>query len=142
VTSLGQARLRLPGAYAQMLDQVEVAVAEQPLPRLQTVGSAEQALPFLYDIDWEPRDSISLARLRRAGPAARSTVICRRALRRSGAAPGTWTSRTSVPASSSRSSDQPTARCTPAADPATSWPIIRVRHKRTAGRLRVSTHNP
>ena len=69
VTSLSQARQRLPGAYAQMLDQVEVAVAEQPLPRLQTVGSAKQALPFLYDIDWEPRDSISQARLRRAGPA-------------------------------------------------------------------------
>jgi 5-methylcytosine-specific restriction endonuclease McrA len=69
VTSLSRARQGLPGAYARMLDQVEVAVAEQPLPRLQTVGSAEQALPFLYDIDWEPRDSISLARLRRAGPA-------------------------------------------------------------------------
>ena len=69
VTSLSRARQRLPGAYAQMLDRVEVAVAEQPLPRLQTVGSTEQALPFLYDIDWEPRDSISLARLRRAGPA-------------------------------------------------------------------------
>jgi 5-methylcytosine-specific restriction endonuclease McrA len=69
VTSLSRARQRLPGAYAQMLDRVEVAVAEQPLPRLQTVGPTEQALPFLYDIDWEPRDSISLARLRSAGPA-------------------------------------------------------------------------
>jgi hypothetical protein len=68
VTSLSRARQRLPGAYPQMLDRVEVAVAQQPLPRLQTVGSAEQALPFLYDIGWQPRDSISLARLRRAGP--------------------------------------------------------------------------
>lgn len=69
MTSLSQARQRLPGEYAQMLDRVEVAVAEQPLPRLQTVGPAEQALPFLYDIDWKPRDSISLGRLRRGGPA-------------------------------------------------------------------------
>jgi len=51
VTSLSRARQRLPGGYAQMLDRVEVAVAEQPLPRLQTVGSTEQALSFLYDID-------------------------------------------------------------------------------------------
>ena len=69
VTSLSLARHRLAGAYAHMLDRVEVAVAEQPLPRLQTVGSAEQALPFLYDIDWGPRESISLRRLRQAGPA-------------------------------------------------------------------------
>ena len=68
-TSLSLARQRLAGQYAQMLDRVEVAVTEQPLPRLQTVGTSEQALPFLYDIDWRPRDSISLARLRRAGPA-------------------------------------------------------------------------
>jgi hypothetical protein len=34
VTSLSQARQRLPGEYARMLDRVEVAVAEQPLPRL------------------------------------------------------------------------------------------------------------
>jgi 5-methylcytosine-specific restriction endonuclease McrA len=69
VTSLSLARHRLAGAYEQMLDRVEVAVAEQPLPRLQTVGSAEQALPFLYDIGWGPRESISLRRLRQAGPA-------------------------------------------------------------------------
>jgi hypothetical protein len=47
VTSLSRARQRLPSAYAQMLDRVEVAAAEQPLPRLQTVGSTEQALPSL-----------------------------------------------------------------------------------------------
>jgi len=69
VTSLSLARQRLAGEYAQMLDRVEVAVAEQPLPRLQTVGSAEQALPFLYDIGWGPRESFSPRRLRRAGPA-------------------------------------------------------------------------
>ncbi|HUZ35647.1 MAG TPA: HNH endonuclease [Streptosporangiaceae bacterium] len=69
VTSLSLARQRLAGEYAQMLDRVEVAVAEQPLPRLQTVGSSEQALPFLYDIGWGPRESFSPRRLRRAGPA-------------------------------------------------------------------------
>lgn len=68
MTSLSLARQQLAGQYAQMLDRVEVAVAEQPLPRLQTVGTSEQALPFLYDIDWGPRESISLRRLRRAGP--------------------------------------------------------------------------
>ena len=35
-----------------MLHRVEVAIAEQPLPHLQIVGSGEQTLPFLYDIGW------------------------------------------------------------------------------------------
>jgi 5-methylcytosine-specific restriction endonuclease McrA len=68
VTSLSLARQRLAREYARMLDRVEVAVAEQPLPRLQTVGTSEQALPFLYDIDWGPRESFSPRRLRQAGP--------------------------------------------------------------------------
>jgi 5-methylcytosine-specific restriction endonuclease McrA len=69
VTSLGLARQRLAREYSQMLDRVEVAVAEQPLPRLQIVGSGEQTLPFLYDIDWGPRESFSRRRLRRDNPA-------------------------------------------------------------------------
>jgi 5-methylcytosine-specific restriction endonuclease McrA len=69
VTSLSLARHRLAAEYAQMLDRVEIAVAEQPLPRLQTVGSTEQALPFLYDISWGPRESFSPRRLHRADPA-------------------------------------------------------------------------
>jgi hypothetical protein len=36
VTSLSLARQQLADEYAQMLDRVEVAVAEQPLPRLQS----------------------------------------------------------------------------------------------------------
>ena len=44
-----------------MLDRVEVAVVEQPLPRLQIVGSGEQTLPFLYDIGWGTRASFSPA---------------------------------------------------------------------------------
>lgn len=69
VASLSQARQRLASEYSQMLDRVEVAVAEQPLPRLQTVGSSEQSLPFLYDLGWGPRESFSVRRLRRDGPA-------------------------------------------------------------------------
>jgi 5-methylcytosine-specific restriction endonuclease McrA len=69
VTSLSLARLRLAREYSQMLVRVEVAVAEQPLPRLQIVGSGEQTLPFLYDIDWGPRESFSGRRLHRDNPA-------------------------------------------------------------------------
>ena len=69
VTSLGLARHRLAGEYSQMLDRVEVALAEQPLPRLQIVGSGEQTLPFLYDIGWGPRESFSRRRLHRDDPA-------------------------------------------------------------------------
>ena len=66
-TSWHLARQRLPGAYQAMLDQVEVTVAEQPLPRLQAVGSSDIVLPFLYELSWGPRESFSLARLRRHG---------------------------------------------------------------------------
>ena len=37
-TSLTLARQRLVREYSQMLDRVEVAVVEQPLPRLQIAG--------------------------------------------------------------------------------------------------------
>ena len=67
-TSWHLARLRLPGAYQAMLDQVEVTVAGQPLPRLQAVGSAQAMFPFLYELSWGPRESFSPARLRRYGP--------------------------------------------------------------------------
>lgn len=48
------ARQRLPGAYQEMLNQVEVTVAEQPLPRLQAVGSSDTIFPFLYELSWGP----------------------------------------------------------------------------------------
>jgi hypothetical protein len=67
-TSWHLARQRLPGAYQAMLDQVEVTVAEQPLPRLQAVGSSDIVFPFLYELSWGPRESFSPARLRRHGP--------------------------------------------------------------------------
>jgi hypothetical protein len=66
-TSWHLARQRLPGPYNSMLNQVEVTVAAQPLPRLQAVGSAETVFPFPYELSWGPRESFSVARLRRHG---------------------------------------------------------------------------
>ena len=66
-TSWQLARQRLPSPYNSMLNQVEVTVATQPLPRLQAVGSAETVFPFLYELSWGPRESFSVARLRRHG---------------------------------------------------------------------------
>jgi hypothetical protein len=60
-TSWHLARLRLPSPYQAMLDQVEVTVAEQPLPRLQAVGSSDTVFPFLYELSWGPRESFSPA---------------------------------------------------------------------------------
>jgi hypothetical protein len=68
-TSLTLARQRLVREYSQMLDRMEAAVVEQPLPRLQIVGSGEQTLPFPYDIGWGTRASISPRRLHRDDPA-------------------------------------------------------------------------
>ena len=67
-TSWNLARERLPAAYQAMLDQVEVTIAEQPLPRLQAVGSTNTVFAFLYELPWGPRESFSPARLRRSGP--------------------------------------------------------------------------
>jgi hypothetical protein len=66
-TSLQLARLRQPGKYEEMIDRVEVTVASQPLPRLQTVGAAEANFPFLYDLSWGSKEHFSIARLRSAG---------------------------------------------------------------------------
>jgi hypothetical protein len=57
-TSLTVARQRLVHEYSQMLDRVEVAVVEQPLPRLQIVGSGEQTLPsFMTSVGGRGRHS-------------------------------------------------------------------------------------
>ena len=45
-TSLHLARRRLPGDYDEMLDHVEITVAEPPLRRLQTIGAAEASFPL------------------------------------------------------------------------------------------------
>ncbi len=68
VTSLHSARQRLPREYESMLDQVEITVAAQPLPRLQAVGTAETVFSFIYELKWGTRESFSTARLRRHGP--------------------------------------------------------------------------
>ena len=52
-----------------MLDQVEVTVAEQPLRRLQAVGSAQAVFPFLCELSWGTRESFSPARHAATGPA-------------------------------------------------------------------------
>ena len=75
-TSWHLARQRLPGPYEAMLDQVEVTVAEQPLPRLQAVGSTNTVFPFIYELGWGPRESFSLARLRRHGPRGPGKFPC------------------------------------------------------------------
>lgn len=67
-TSLHLARLRLPAEHAEMVDRVEVTVANEPLPRLQAVGKANASFPFLYDLGWGPRHHITLAGLRATGP--------------------------------------------------------------------------
>jgi 5-methylcytosine-specific restriction endonuclease McrA len=67
-TSIGLARQRLPDEYSAMIDTVEATVAKEPLPRLQTVGSSEHTVPFLYDLDWSTRESFSPRRLRAPGP--------------------------------------------------------------------------
>ena len=75
-TSLTVARQPLVREYSQMLDRVEVAVVEQPLPRLQIVGSGEQASPFLYDIGWGTRASSFPRRLHRDDPAGLPGTGC------------------------------------------------------------------
>lgn len=68
VTSLHLAKASLGDGYESMLDQVEITAAEQPLPRLQTVGTSAQPFPFLYEIEWESGEHFSVSRLRKHGP--------------------------------------------------------------------------
>jgi hypothetical protein len=66
-TSLWLARQRYLVKYGSVIDRIEQTLAEQPLPRLQTVGSSETAFPFLYDLGWGPNENFTVARLRVAG---------------------------------------------------------------------------
>ena len=70
VTSLWLARRRLPREYEAVIDRIEQTLAEQPLPRLQTVGSSETVFPFMYDLgpQWGSDQSFTISRLRRSGP--------------------------------------------------------------------------
>ena len=69
-TSLWLARQRLHQEHEAMIDRIEQTLAEQPLPRLQTVGSSDVAFPFIYDLGpgWGPDQRFPLGRLRRSGP--------------------------------------------------------------------------
>jgi hypothetical protein len=66
-TSLWLARQRFGASYEDVITRIERTLAEQPLPRLQTVGTSETVFPFLYDLDWGPNESFSVARLRGSG---------------------------------------------------------------------------
>jgi hypothetical protein len=69
-TSLWIARQRFPDEYDKVVDRVERTLAEQPLPRLQTVGTSETVIPFIYDLgaDWGINQRFSVERLRSHGP--------------------------------------------------------------------------
>ena len=69
-TSLWIARQRFPAEYGRVIDRIERTLAEQPLPRLQTVGTSKTEIPFIYELgaDWGINQHFSLARLRSHGP--------------------------------------------------------------------------
>lgn len=68
VTSLWLARHRFQDSYEAAITRIERTLAEQPLPRLQTIGTSEAVFPFLYDIDWGANENFTPARLRSFGP--------------------------------------------------------------------------
>lgn len=69
-TSLWIARQRFPVEYDGVIDRIERTLAEQPLPRLQTVGTSETEIPFIYELgpEWGINQHFSLERLRSHGP--------------------------------------------------------------------------
>lgn len=69
-TSLWIARQRFASEYGRVIDRIERTLAEQPLPRLQTVGTSETVFPFIYDLgaDWGINQHFSVERLRSSGP--------------------------------------------------------------------------
>jgi 5-methylcytosine-specific restriction endonuclease McrA len=69
-TSLWIARQRFPTEYGKVIDRIERTLAEQPLPRLQAVGTGETVIPFIYALgdDWGINQNFSVERLRSHGP--------------------------------------------------------------------------
>jgi 5-methylcytosine-specific restriction endonuclease McrA len=69
-TSLWIARQRFPTEYGRVIDRIERTLAEQPLPRLQTVGTSETEIPFIYELgaDWGINQHFFVERLRSHGP--------------------------------------------------------------------------
>jgi hypothetical protein len=66
--SLEVAMLRAPEAYEHTIDKIVIALAKQPLPRLQKLPGAGTSDPFLYD-DSFLREDVSRTRLRAHGDA-------------------------------------------------------------------------
>ncbi len=69
-TSLWIARQRFASEYGKTIDRIECKLAEEPLPRLQTVGTSETVFPFIYDLGpgWGANQHFSVKRLRSHGP--------------------------------------------------------------------------
>lgn len=66
--SLDVAALRAPQAYAEAIDKITIALAKQPLPRLQKLPGAQRSDPFLYD-DSFLGEQVTRTRLRAHGDA-------------------------------------------------------------------------
>jgi hypothetical protein len=66
--SLEMAMLRAPEAYEQVIDKIVMALAKQPLPRLQKLPGSATSDPFLYEDTFLGED-VSRARLRAHGDA-------------------------------------------------------------------------
>ncbi len=66
--SLEMAMLRAPEAYEQAIDKIVMALAKQPLPRLQKLPGSATSDAFLYDDSFLGED-VSRARLRAHGDA-------------------------------------------------------------------------
>lgn len=66
--SLEVAMLRAPAAYEQAIDKITIALAKQPLPRLQKLPGSPTSDPFLYDDSFLGED-VTRTRLRAHGDA-------------------------------------------------------------------------
>jgi hypothetical protein len=64
--SLEVATLRAPDAYEQAIEKITVALAKQPLPRLQKLPGSPTSDPFLYD-DSHLGEGVTRSRLRAHG---------------------------------------------------------------------------
>lgn len=63
--SLHSARTGLPVEYDEMLDVVEETMANEPIARLQTIGSTP--FIFIYELEWAARQKLPVNRLHRFG---------------------------------------------------------------------------
>ena len=77
-TSLRVARQQFAAQYETVIDVIERILAEQPLPRLQSVGTSKEVFPFVYHLgdDWKPGQKFSRKHLRSFGPRGPSIQLC------------------------------------------------------------------